>query len=272
MTNRLTSGLALTAVARWASGTRAAIDILRNFSPILAVESDVNPCDQTSRRGRTPEMIRLGQTAAPRRARPFQVAAALAVAAGLLIAGCGDEEPSVSADATGTVVDDAAGDDDGEAATSEEIGTDEGRLREDGGSSGQPTTSTGGEAPPPRPTSSSTAAPMTKAPAGTSGISGFVRISPTCPVEREGETCPAKPASATVSARPAPATKSDTSSSEVVASSRTAADGSFFLAVPPGRWAVEAVAESGETCKPVTVVVIAGSAAEVEVTCDSGMR
>lgn len=218
-------------------------------------------------------MSRSDQHTAHRRTGPYRVMAALAVA-GLLIAGCGDEDSPVSADATGTVAGDAAPNDEGEAATSEEIGAEEGSLREGGtGSADQTTTSGGGEAPPPRPTqSSTTAAPMAKAPAGASGISGYVRVSPTCPVERDGESCPAKPARATLSARPAPASKSEPASGEVAATTRSAADGSFFLAVQPGRWTVEAVAESGETCKPVTVVVTAGSAADVEVICDSGMR
>ena len=101
--------------------------------------------------------------------------------------------------------------------------------------------------------------------AATSGVlSGKVTAGPTCPVERVGHPCPPTPVVADVQAR---------AGARVVASTRSAADGSYRLEVPAGAYTVVAVTGSMfPRCNPVSVVVSVGHTTHTDITCDTGIR
>jgi Carboxypeptidase regulatory-like domain len=98
---------------------------------------------------------------------------------------------------------------------------------------------------------------------GSSGISGRVTKWPSCPAESDDAACSPEPLAARVSV--------SSSSGDVVATSETASDGSFRIALAPGNYVVDAEAD-GVMCAPVDVTVTSNSYADVTVTCDSGVR
>lgn len=94
---------------------------------------------------------------------------------------------------------------------------------------------------------------------------GRVVAGPTCPVETVGSPCPPAPVEG--------ATVELWHGSEVVARTRTAADGAFRLSAGPGDYDVHAASSGGyrsETSTPVTLR--AGEQASVTLLLDSGIR
>ena len=99
---------------------------------------------------------------------------------------------------------------------------------------------------------------------GASGIRGTVTIGPTCPVVRIDSPCPDRPFEATISIW---------RGTTKVAETRSAADGSFFVAIAPGTYRV--VGESPASLPrgdEQSVTVAAGEEATVHLTYDSGIR
>lgn len=101
------------------------------------------------------------------------------------------------------------------------------------------------------------------------GIGGIAVAGPVCPVE----SVPPEPDCA---ARPVPGAVivvRDVGGSEVVRVD-TAADGSFFVGLPPGDYLIEPQAVEGlmGTAAALEVTVIAGEAAEVDLEYDTGIR
>ena len=200
------------------------------------------------------------------------------------LAACGDDGEDVRAsggDETSSEADAAESDTSAPQASAsgdDAVETGDGELRENPGDEGNsPTSTSGGEVPAPRPTddepkpdsADTTATP----PAGATGVRGSLRVGPQCPVEREGEECPSEPTTGTITARLAAEGKDESASSGAVAgSARSAEDGTFFIALSPARYELTASADSGEPCKPVFVEVPASGVADVEITCDSGIR
>jgi hypothetical protein len=104
-------------------------------------------------------------------------------------------------------------------------------------------------------------------PTGDSGISGIVTLGPTCPVQREDSPCPDKAYQATLRVVDA--------NGDVVATVKTAEDGTFRVAVPPGTYTVDAgPPHSGgfPVAHPVEVTVEAHGFTEVTVQFDTGIR
>jgi hypothetical protein len=100
-----------------------------------------------------------------------------------------------------------------------------------------------------------------------SGIEGRVTIGPTCPVERPDSPCPDAPLVATVRVL---------SGSDVVATGRSASDGTFRIDVSPGTYTVAAEPTSSGGIAHGTpvdgVVVRAGTFTHVDLSIDSGIR
>jgi hypothetical protein len=95
-------------------------------------------------------------------------------------------------------------------------------------------------------------------------VHGTVLAGPTCPVERAGQRCPPRPVVATIQA---------TYGGRVVASTRSATDGSYRLAVPAGSLTMTAVTPpTFPRCGSRTVVVAVGTDVEIDLTCDTGIR
>jgi hypothetical protein len=102
-------------------------------------------------------------------------------------------------------------------------------------------------------------------PAGT-GISGVVRLGPTCPVETVTSPCPDSPFRGDVMA-----TASDGASTTVT----TDGEGRFTMNLRAGTYVVTAVATSGSippTPAPQTVQVRDGSYTRVTLEVDTGIR
>jgi hypothetical protein len=102
---------------------------------------------------------------------------------------------------------------------------------------------------------------------GTSGIEGRVTIGPQCPVMQEGSPCPDAPYVATVRVL---------LDGDVVATGRSAQDGSFRIPVAPGEYTVDAAPpdENGIATVRVQphVVVSYGGYSRVDLSFDSGIR
>jgi hypothetical protein len=118
----------------------------------------------------------------------------------------------------------------------------------------------------PGPAASATVAPPTSTPppGGITGIAGTVMVGPTCPVERPESPCPDRPY----------ATKlTFWRGGSQVAETESAADGRFFVALPPGRYTI--VVESPGPlphCGEQVADVVEGQLTRVQMTCDSGIR
>ncbi|MDQ6710197.1 MAG: carboxypeptidase-like regulatory domain-containing protein [Candidatus Dormibacteraeota bacterium] len=99
------------------------------------------------------------------------------------------------------------------------------------------------------------------------GIRGVVTVGPTCPVERVNSPCPPRPMQATIDVRDA--------SGKQVATVVSGSDGHFQADLLPGTYTLKGVAPGGAGLpRPilVTVTVVAGSYATVNVEFDSGIR
>ncbi len=101
---------------------------------------------------------------------------------------------------------------------------------------------------------------------GGSGVTGTVTVSPGCPGPvRPGKDCVAPLADAPVQLL--------NREGKSVAQTRTAADGSFRLQAPAGRYKLHMPIESlYPRCEPVPVQIRSGRWTEVKLGCDSGMR
>jgi hypothetical protein len=101
----------------------------------------------------------------------------------------------------------------------------------------------------------------------TSGIQGRVTIGPTCPVERPDSPCPDAGYAATIRVM---------SGNDVVATGRSADDGSFRIPVAPGTYEIQADPLSGDgiahAAAVTDVVVRDGAFTHVDVSFDSGIR
>ena len=102
--------------------------------------------------------------------------------------------------------------------------------------------------------------------AGT-GLQGTVTIGPTCPVERVGAPPCVAPLAATISVRNA--------SDQEVTRFRSASDGTFKVDLAAGTYTLIGISSGPGGLPrpiPVTVTVIDGQYAQVNVTFDSGIR
>lgn len=104
--------------------------------------------------------------------------------------------------------------------------------------------------------------------AGQTGIAGVAVAGPTCPVETVGDpACAPRPvADATI-------VVVDGSGAEV-ARAKTGVDGGFFIAVPAGDYTVRGESVEGlmGTPEPMSVSVSKGSASQVQLSYDTGIR
>ena len=102
--------------------------------------------------------------------------------------------------------------------------------------------------------------------AGT-GLQGTVTIAPTCPVERLGAPPCVAPLAATISVR--------STTGREVTRFRSASDGTFKLNLAPGTYTLVGISSGPAGMPrpiPVTVTVVDGQYAQVNVTFDSGIR
>jgi len=100
-----------------------------------------------------------------------------------------------------------------------------------------------------------------------SGVSGALSQAPACPGPQriDQDACVAPLAAARVQLRKA--------GGEVAASAVSAADGSFTLYAPPGRYRLRAEADGlYPRCEDAAVTIRKGRMARAELRCDSGMR
>ncbi len=103
-----------------------------------------------------------------------------------------------------------------------------------------------------------------------SGVTGRVLLGPQCPVERSSGRCADRPA-AGVSVIVSDHVPGDAQvAGTEVARTSTAADGSFTVALAPGRYVV--TAEAGMSCELMDARVDRGRFVDVDVPCDTGIR
>jgi hypothetical protein len=99
-------------------------------------------------------------------------------------------------------------------------------------------------------------------PVGT--VHGRISAGPTCPVERVGQPCPPRPVLAAIQA---------TEGSRVVASTRSATDGSYRLELPIGSYTISAATSTTfPRCIPRQVNVTGATDTEIDLMCDTGIR
>jgi hypothetical protein len=103
-----------------------------------------------------------------------------------------------------------------------------------------------------------------------SGVAGRVHLGPQCPVETEGDPCEDKPAAGSRVTIATQLPGSSDAGGEVVARTMTDADGSYRVAVPPGRYVV--TADAGMSCELRKVHVTPGAYSKVDIPCDTGIR
>jgi hypothetical protein len=103
-------------------------------------------------------------------------------------------------------------------------------------------------------------------PSMSSGIDGIVLYGPVCPVETVSSPCPDRPYQADVRIV-------ERTSGRTVATVRSGDDGRFRIALEPGEYTLQAVADTPiGGGKPVDVTVVAGEYVQVTVPVDSGIR
>jgi len=103
---------------------------------------------------------------------------------------------------------------------------------------------------------------------GQTGISGVATAGPTCPVQKPGDSsCDPRPVAGAGMAIV-------DGSGAIVARTTSGIDGTFFVAVPAGTYTVRAAPVDGlmGTPAPVSVVVVDGSASQVALDYDTGIR
>jgi hypothetical protein len=103
-----------------------------------------------------------------------------------------------------------------------------------------------------------------------SGVAGQVHLGPRCPVETELGSCADQPAagSRVTVAKQLPG--ESYAGGEVLARTATGADGSYRIAVSPGKYVV--TADAGMSCELVDARVTAGAYSKVDIPCDTGIR
>jgi hypothetical protein len=103
-----------------------------------------------------------------------------------------------------------------------------------------------------------------------SGIAGRVQLGPQCPVQTEDHPCADEPAagSRVTVAKQLPG--ESYAAGEVVARTTTDADGTYRVAVAPGKYVV--TADAGMSFELMDVRVTAGASATVDIPCDTGIR
>lgn len=100
-------------------------------------------------------------------------------------------------------------------------------------------------------------------------LRGVVWLSPTCPVEQEGQPCaPERAGGASVTLTAAGVDGQDTG--RVVGKATSDDEGRFTIAVDPGSYLL--TADAGMLCKPIPVDVPTGGDTTVDLTCDTGIR
>ena len=96
-------------------------------------------------------------------------------------------------------------------------------------------------------------------------MQGTVSAGPTCPVERIGSPCPPRPVAAEIDAIDA--------AGRPAGSTRSAADGTFGLALAPGTYTLTVVTGSVfPRCPSTAIVVPAAGLATANIACDTGIR
>ena len=103
-----------------------------------------------------------------------------------------------------------------------------------------------------------------------SGIDGRVHLGPQCPVEQEDHPCPDEPPQGSTVSILRHVSENSESVGDVIARTKTDADGSFRLTVAPGSYVV--TADAGMSCELVDVEVTASAHSRVDVACDTGIR
>ncbi len=97
------------------------------------------------------------------------------------------------------------------------------------------------------------------------GAYGLVSAGPTCPVQRVDETCPARPVDAEIEAQGA--------DGKTKATTHTDSTGRYTLRLEPGHYTLVAVTGNVfPRCPPVALVVTADAPAQVDISCDTGIR
>lgn len=97
------------------------------------------------------------------------------------------------------------------------------------------------------------------------GVFGVVLAGPTCPVETADDPCPPRPVDAAIDAHDA--------DGDVLASTRTDADGHYSLTLAPGSYTVVATTGAGlPICQAVTIIVTPGPPVRADISCDTGIR
>jgi len=115
------------------------------------------------------------------------------------------------------------------------------------------------------PTSSPSPYPTT--PNGQSGVRGKVTIGPTCPVQKipPDPKCADKPYQTTLNVF-----KGD----KFVTSFTSAADGTFYVSLPPGSYLITKTGDltRSPTLAPVSVIISSSQIVEITIRFDSGIR
>ena len=103
-----------------------------------------------------------------------------------------------------------------------------------------------------------------------SGVAGRVHLGPQCPVETAGEPCEDQPAAGSTVTVAKQLPGDSYAGGEVVARTTTDADGSYRVAVVPGKYLV--TADAGMSCELTDARVKAGAYSKVDIPCDTGIR
>ncbi len=105
----------------------------------------------------------------------------------------------------------------------------------------------------------------TRPQAGRSGVDGTVTSGPTCPVERPDQPCPPRPLAIHLTALAADGREAGATDS--------AADGTFHLDLPAGRYVLHAASSrTPPTCRDTDVAVPDRARVVADISCDSGIR
>jgi Carboxypeptidase regulatory-like domain len=120
---------------------------------------------------------------------------------------------------------------------------------------------------PPTTKAPTTEPPATKPPtAEVGGAAGYVRASPTCPVERVDRPCPPQPVTGAH-------VEAHDQAGQVVAETDTDSTGHFAVSLAPGSYTL--VAATGTIfprCDPLSLTVRTGQPASADISCDTGIR